>query len=115
MPSIDFEQMKHLIPMRDVLRLLGWVPLTSEAGQGRGRCPIHNSTNPRSRSFATKDDGWYCHSCKLGGDQFTLWATCQRLPIYQAVMDLCRELGRSVAYRPRRPRLAKARNGEEAR
>ena len=115
MPMLDFAAIKREVPMSDVLKLIGWQPISSIAGQHRGRCPFHHSNNVRSRSFAVFQDGWFCHKCKKGGDQLTLFAQHTGFPIHEATLALCFALGRT-AYHKRRPgRYEAAGNGEEER
>ncbi len=111
MPGINFRRVKELIPIWDVLRLIDWKPVRIEPTGVRGPCPVHRSTNPKSRSFAASADGWYCHSCRHRGDQLRLYAEVRGLDVYAATLELCRLLRLPVPYLPsRRPR-----NGEEER
>ena len=115
MPLVDFADLKRLAPMRDVLRLLGWAPISVQGGEQRGPCPIHRSTRPRSRSFAVAGDGFFCHSCKANGDQVRLYATVRAVSVYEAAHQLAAALGFAVPYqRPPAP-WRKTRNGEEER
>lgn len=114
-PSLDYEAIKREIPLSEVLRLIGWQFVWSRAGQERGRCPIHKSESPRSRSFCVYQDGWYCHKCKTGGDQLRLFSEVTGLPLNEATLALCFAL-RKTAYHKRRPsRYERTGNGEEER
>ena len=101
MRPVDFVRLKELAPMRDVLRLLEWRPFRVEGRELRGPCPIHQSSSPRSRSFAVCDDGFYCHSCHAKGDQVRLWATVKGVGFYTAAHQLAEALGFAVPYLPR--------------
>jgi len=99
---IDFQAVKRLVSMGDVLALLGWSALQAQKGELRGRCPIHRSKSAKSRSFACNDRGFTCFSCGEHGDQVRLWALCRGLTLYNAAVDLCRELAVSVPELPKR-------------
>jgi hypothetical protein len=92
------------VPITAVLGLLGWQHRSRSGEQLRGPCPIHQSTSPKSRSFAVniRRNIWYCHApaCKSGGNQLDLWAAATGLTEdpYQAALDLCEKLGLEVPY-----------------
>jgi hypothetical protein len=115
MRPIDFGRLKELVSIDKVLDLLGWRHATVEGINRRGPCPVHRSTNPESRSFAAGPQGWFCHTCKRGGDQLRLWAEATRAEPLPAALELCRRLGIDPPFLPRRPRQPRApRNrGEE--
>lgn len=93
MPLVDFDELKRQIPLRRVLDSLQWTPTRREDTSERGWCPLHSRHPHPSRSFAVRGDGWYCHSCKDGGDVVRLWQKLHRLTPYQAALDLCRRFG----------------------
>jgi hypothetical protein len=102
MRRIDYPALKALVPMRDVLMLIGWEPTFHRGGgQYRGRCPIHESEDPRSAVFAVKGDGFCCFKCGERGDQLRLYALVRCLPIHAACVELCRELRKAVPQLPR--------------
>ncbi len=111
MPSIDFDRVKDLVRMDDVLRIIGWRHVRREPTGLRGPCPIHRSSNPRSRSFAASEKGFCCFGCNQRGDQLRLYALVIGQPIYPATVQLCAVLGVPVPYLPSHP----PRNGEEER
>lgn len=104
MPYLDYAAIKSEISMADVLRLLNWSPIWRHGSQERGPCPVHGSRSRESRSFASNGMGWFCHGCKRGGDQLALYAEATRQPIYEATVDLCRQLGQAVYFLPGRVR-----------
>ena len=59
MPPIDLRQVRSEIRLSVVLDLLGWRARERSGEQVRGRCPVHGSASPTSRSF----------SAHLGRDQ----------------------------------------------
>ena len=100
MPGIDFAKLRAEITMEQVLNLLNFEPSSRSGSQWRGPCPVHRSTSPRSRSLSVNltTRRYYCHKCQSKGNQIELWAECKQLPIYDAVIDLCRALGRDVPW-----------------
>jgi DNA primase len=101
MSPIDFAAVRQTLRIAEVLDLLGWRPLTQRGQQARGRCPLHGSRAPRSRSFAVhlQRNLYHCFGCGAGGNALDLWAAHTRLSLYEAVLDLCQRLGRRVPWR----------------
>jgi DNA primase len=100
MPGVDFHQLRTEISMRQVLEALDFEPTRCTGAQWRGPCPIHGSSSARSRSFSVNLDSqrYTCHRCGSQGNQLELWAAVHRLPIYPAVLDLCRALNHDVPW-----------------
>jgi CHC2 zinc finger len=113
MPSLDYAAIKREIPLSDLLNYLGWSAIWSCQGQSRGGCPIHKSERALSRSFCVNGDGWYCHRCKRGGDQISLWMELHGGDAAQAAVAMCNALARPIYYKRRSS--WKNRNGEEER
>jgi DNA primase len=104
MPGIDFAKLRAEIRMDDVLRQLGFQPVGRRGDQWHGPCPVHGSTSPRSRIFSVnvRTGRYYCHKCHSHGNPLELWAAVHQLPLYEAVLDLCRTLGHTVPWMTRR-------------
>ncbi len=115
MPLVDFTELKRRVSMRDVLQLIGWTPDHYEPAGLRGRCPIHLSSSPRSRSFSVSEAGFQCFSCKARGDQIRLYATVKGVDVYRAAHQLAEALGFAVPYQTAARPVGKVRNGEEER
>lgn len=100
MPGVDFQALRREIAMEDVLNQLGFVATSQTGDQLHGPCPVHGSTSPGSRSLSVnlKTGRYYCHKCHSHGNQLELWAAVQRLPIYEAAIELCHALGRDVPW-----------------
>ncbi len=100
MPGIDFYQLRAEIPMVQVLDLLAFQPVARSGSQWYGRCPLHESTSKRSRSFSVNValGRYYCHRCHSHGNQLDLWAAATQLPLHRATLDLCRQLGREIPW-----------------
>jgi putative transposase len=93
-PAIDFAAVRAALTIAQVLALLGFTPRSDHAGQQRGTCPLHGSTHGTARCFSvnTKAHTFHCFKCGRSGNALDLWATAQRLSIYDAAIDLCQRL-----------------------
>jgi DNA primase len=100
MPLIDFRQARAEVRLSAVLELLGWQGQQSRGAQVRGPCPVHGSCSPRSRSFSAQlqRNVWRCFVCQTQGNALDLWVQATRLPLYAAVLQLYRQLGRAVPW-----------------
>jgi DNA primase len=98
MPGIDYRAARALLPLADVLGLLGFVPSRRHGRQLRGPCPLHGSRSATSRPFAAHlgKNAWHCFRCGAGGNALDLWTAVTRQPLHAAVLDLCQRLGRDV-------------------
>jgi putative transposase len=93
-PAIDFAAVRAAITIAQVLTLLGFVPRSDYAGQQRGACPLHSSTPGTARCFSvnTHAHTFHCFKCNRSGNALELWADANRLTIYDAAIDLCKQL-----------------------
>jgi DNA primase len=100
MPGIDYRAARALLPLADVLALLGFVARRRHGAQLRGPCPLHRPRSATSRSFAAHlgKGAWHCFRCGAGGNALDLWAAVTRQPLHAAVLDLCQRLGRDVPW-----------------
>ena len=103
MPAIDFRAARAQVHLAEVLELLRFLPRTRHGDQVRGRCPVHDSRSPTSRSFAAHlgKHVWYCFGCGAGGNALDLWAAVTHQSLYPAVLDLYQRLARQVPWLPR--------------
>jgi DNA primase len=101
MPGIDFPELRKLVSMAEVLRLLGFEPHERSGVQLRGACPLHESS-AGSRVFSVNlaKNTFQCFKCGAGGNHLDLWARVIRKPLYEAALDLCHRLHRNVPYLP---------------
>ncbi len=106
MPGIDYRAARALLPLADVLGLLGFVPARRRGPQLRGPCPLHGGRSAASRSFAAHlgRNAWQCFGCGAGGNALDLWAAVTRQPLHAAVLKLCQRLGRDVPWLRPTPR-----------
>ena len=100
MPAIDYRAARSQLRLAEVLDLLGYQPRSHQADQLRGPCPLHGSRSATSRSFAAHlgKNVFHCFRCGAGGTALDLWAALTRVPLHEAVLDLCRRLGRPVPW-----------------
>jgi putative transposase len=93
-PAIDFAAVRAAITMAQVLVLLGFTARSDHAGQQRGACPLHGSSQGTARCFSvnTQAHTFHCFKCGRSGNALDLWAATQRLSIYDAAIDLCQRL-----------------------
>ena len=100
MPGIDYHAARALLPLADVLGLLGFRPCQRHGPQLRGPCPVHGSRSATSRSFAAHlgRGNWHCFRCGAGGNALDLGAALTRLPLHAAVLDLYQRLHQPVPW-----------------
>jgi len=102
-PGVDFNRVRTEITMEQVLSLLGFQPASRSGAQWYGRCPLHESRpgrRSRDRSFSVNValGRYFCHRCGSRGNQLELWAAATKQPLHQAVIGLCRRLGRDIPW-----------------
>ncbi len=100
MPGVDFNVLRTEITMEQVLNQLGFQPTSRSGNQLHGPCPVHGSTSKGSRTFSVNLDSgqYYCHKCHSHGNQLDLLTAVNKLPMYEAAIDLCRALAREVPW-----------------
>ncbi len=91
MPGVDFDLVRERASLGDVLRLLQFRAVSVRGDCLRGPCPVHRSTNPRSRSFSAdlRLGRYKCFGCGSGGNALELWAAVHRTGVYEAAIALC--------------------------
>jgi DNA primase len=115
MRGIDFRVARSQVRLLEVLDLVGFEPCWRRGDQVRGRCPVHESRSPRSRSFAAHlgKNIWHCFRSGAGGNVLDLWVAVTRRDLHAAVIDLYQRLGREVPWLPRSSPAACRRNRTE--
>ncbi len=100
MPGIHFARVRAMIPLADVLNLVGFVPCETSRDQVRGPCPVHHSTSPMSRSFSAnlKRHIYRCFTCGSKGNQLDLYASVTGLSLFEAAIALCEQLDRETPW-----------------
>jgi DNA primase len=100
MPGIRYADVRAMISLAEVLELVGF-PLGENRGeQVRGRCPVHHSTSPRSRSFSAnlKRNIYRCFRCGSSGNQLDLYAAVTGQSLFAAAVALCERLHREIPW-----------------
>ncbi len=107
MPAIDYRTLRSSIRLAEVLELIDYEPRTRQGQQLRGRCPLHGSRSPTSRSFAAHlgKNVYHCFVCQAGGNALDLWVALTRQSLHAAALDLCARLGRAVPWLSNRREL----------
>ena len=97
---IDFAQVRSLIPMNDVLRVLVWEPTSIQGSQLRGTCPLPNCRSTSRRTFSVHLDkqAWHCFACGRHGNQLDLWAMLTGHDLCHVAIDLCGRFNKPVPY-----------------
>jgi DNA primase len=92
--GIDYRALREAVTIAQVLEFVDWKPTARSGDQMRGPCPIHKSTNERSRSFSVSvgTNVYQCFSCGGKGNQLDLWVAISGLSIYEAALDLAHRL-----------------------
>src|SRR4051794_37677868 len=100
MPGIRFAEVRALIPLADVLALVGLVAREASQAQVRGPCPVHRPASSRSRSFSAnlKRNVYHCFTCGSSGNQLDLYAAVTGLSLFDAAVALCERLHRDVPW-----------------
>jgi transposase len=100
--GIDFAALRHQITLEQVLAHLGCLTKLKGSGpQRRGACPIHDSPDPRGRTFSAHlgKNVFQCFHppCGAHGNVLDLWAAFHRLPLYEAARHLAQTFGLSLS------------------
>ena len=100
MPGVDFEVLRERTAMEDVLRLLEFQPCSRRGDQLRGPCPVHGSSNPRSRSFSVnvRLGRYHCIACGSRGNALELWSAVRGISVWTSAIELCESLGLDVPW-----------------
>jgi transposase len=92
-PQVDFAFLRQQVTMEQVLQHLGlFEQLRGRGQQRRGPCPLHSDTTDSKRTFSVHlgKNVFQCFhaACAAQGNVLDLWAALQRLPLYEAALDL---------------------------
>ena len=101
MAGVDFEVLRREIAIGQVLDLLRWEPIASNEPQQYGPCPLRDrKTEREARCFSVnlRLSRFHCHACHRYGNSLELCADVRETSIYDAAIDLCRQLGRDVPW-----------------
>src|SRR5579859_4058172 len=100
MAGIQFQEVRSLVSMMQVLELLGFVAQEASGDEVRGACPVHGSTSPKSRSFSAnvKKQAYRCFRCGSAGNHLDLYAAATHQSLYAAAVDLCQRVGCAVPW-----------------
>ena len=106
MPGIDYPALRATLSMEQVLTLLRYQPAHRRGPQLRGSCPLHDPAATGDRhcfSVHLERQAFRCFTCGAHGNHLDLWRLVQRLPLYEAALDLCRHAGIQAPRKPPPP------------
>lgn len=101
MPTINFNRVRQMISLGDVLRVIGYQKGEIIGVGVRGPCPLYCHADPRCCKLSWAEDRWYCHRCRKGGGALELYMKYRGKTLFIAALELCRLLGRPVPWMPR--------------
>src|SRR5262245_51545937 len=83
MPGVDFQAVRSMVSMQQVLELLGFVPTTARGHQVYGDCPVHHCSNRRRRLFSAnlRKNSDRCFGCG-----------------FEAATDICKQKNAEVPW-----------------
>jgi len=95
MAGVDFDQVRGMFTIDQVLQKVNWLPTRRRGAQLRGPCPVCRGEG-RCLSVNVATDRYFCHKCGSRGNVLELWMALTDLSVYQAAIDLCRTFNRTV-------------------
>jgi DNA primase len=100
MPGVDFQAVRSMVSMQEVLELLGFVPTATRGQQVYGDCPVRHCCNRRRRSFSANrtKNNYRCFLCGSHGNQLDLWAAATNQSLFDAAVDLCKRMNIDVPW-----------------
>ena len=95
MPGLDYQKLRSVITIEQVLRLLGFRASRRRGRNARGPCPLHTPSDAGGHCFSVdlERNLFRCFHCGAAGNQLDLWRLAQRRPLYPASLQLCNQLG----------------------
>jgi len=95
MSRLDYAAIRERISIRQVLALIGYQPTQVRGDQWRGPCPFRSDpTDRRLNCFSVnvQRNLFRCFRCQRSGNQLDLWSESTGLTLYEATLELCRQL-----------------------
>lgn len=88
---VDFRAVKAAVSMEQILQRYGVLETLRGSGDSRrGKCPIHQGTNPDQFSVNLAKGVWNCFSdCKCGGNQLEFVAKMENVDVHEAALLVC--------------------------
>lgn len=88
---VDFRAVKAAVSMEQILQRYGILETLRGSGDHRrGKCPIHQGTNPDQFSVNLAKGVWNCFSdCKCGGNQLEFVAKMENVDVHEAALLVC--------------------------
>lgn len=103
MPGVDFNEVRRRVRLEDVLPLMKFAetrPRSRGGEQWRGTCPFADCGRADVFCVNVSAQVWFCQKCRRGkkGTVLDLWAMYRGLRLYEAAIDLCKQLNIEVPY-----------------
>jgi DNA primase len=100
MPGVDFQAVRLIVSMQQVLELLGFVPTATRGQQVYGDCPVHHGSNRRRRLFTANlaKNNYRCFRCGSKGNHLDLWAAATKKNLFDAAIDLCKQKNTEIPW-----------------
>lgn len=97
---IDFRQLRCDSVLRQVVDHFSIVDRLGNPITARGHCQLCKPTDSGGKMLKVDFDRgiWYCHSCREGGDGVQLFSLLGRCDVYEAAIEICRQIQRPVPY-----------------
>jgi hypothetical protein len=95
MSRLNYAAIRQRISMAQVLTLIEFTPTEQRGDQWRGPCPCcREPTDRRVLYFSVniQRNLFRCFRCQRSGNQLDLWSASTDLPLYDATLELCRQL-----------------------
>lgn len=100
MPGVDFQAVRSMVSMQQVLELLGFVPTATRGQQVYGDCPVRRCSNRRRHAFTANlvKNNYRCLLCGSKGNHLDLWAAATNQNLYDAAIDICKQKNAEVPW-----------------
>lgn len=103
MRGVDFQEVRRRVRIEQALELLNFAESrrrTQGGDQLRGKCPFADCGRDDVFCVNLASQVWFCQKCRRGkkGTVLDLWAGVQQLRLYEAAIDLCKQLNIDVPY-----------------
>lgn len=95
MKRLDYAAVRTQVSMVQVLTLIEFTPTQQRGDQWRGPCPFcQKPTDRRVLCFSVHVNRnlFRCFRCQRSGNQLDLWSGISGLSIYDATLNLCRQM-----------------------
>jgi hypothetical protein len=87
--AVDYRHLKSCVSILMILDRYGWTRELKGGNALRGRCPIHNGSNPKQFTVNIKNNTWFCFGdCRRGGSILEFVSAMERIEIHEAALRI---------------------------